>query len=62
MDDLGTSGGHTCESCGKPATACYRDGQGTGHSEHMCACEEHTELPTGLLTLARMIAPETERP
>lgn len=34
---------HTCESCGEPATDCYREGRGTGHSEHVCACGEHTE-------------------
>jgi hypothetical protein len=34
---------HTCEWCGKPATHCYREGRGTGHSEHVCACEDHQE-------------------
>lgn len=34
---------HTCDRCGKPATDCYREGSGTGHSEHVCACEEHGE-------------------
>lgn len=34
---------HTCEWCAKPATHCYREGAGTGHSEHRCACEKHTE-------------------
>lgn len=34
---------HRCDFCGKPATHCYREGAGTGHSEHVCACEEHQE-------------------
>lgn len=42
-----------CESCPKPAVACYRAGQGTGHSEHVCACEDHTEDP-GVEALARL--------
>ena len=32
-----------CEFCPAPATHCYREGRGTGHSEHVCACAEHTE-------------------
>lgn len=32
---------HTCDRCGKPATHCHREGSGTGHSEHVCACEDH---------------------
>jgi hypothetical protein len=34
---------HFCEYCGQEATHCYRDGAGTGHSEHVCACEKHKE-------------------
>lgn len=34
---------HRCDFCGEPATHCYREGAGTGHSEHMCACEKHKE-------------------
>lgn len=32
-----------CDFCSKPATHCYREGSGTGHSEHVCACQDHTE-------------------
>jgi len=40
---------HKCDTCGKLATHCYREGRGTGHSEHVCACEEHTETDFGPL-------------
>lgn len=40
-----SSNGHTCDTCGEPATHCWRSGRGTGHSEHECACAEHTETP-----------------
>ncbi len=33
---------HKCDTCGEPATACYRDGS-PGHSEHVCACETHSQ-------------------
>ena len=35
---------HTCETCGRPATDCYRECRGTGHSEHVCACKDHAEF------------------
>lgn len=34
---------HICDSCSEKATHCYRDGRGTGHSEHICACKNHAE-------------------
>jgi len=40
-----SGGPHTCDLCGRPADACYRDGMGTGHSEHVCACKEHGQDP-----------------
>jgi hypothetical protein len=40
---------HTCDTCGQKATHCYREGRGTGHSEHVCACITHTENPADAL-------------
>ncbi len=42
---------HRCDFCGKPATHCYREGRGTGHSEHVCACKDHQEDDDGLTSV-----------
>lgn len=34
---------HTCDRCSRWATHCFREGAGTGHSEHVCACTVHAE-------------------
>lgn len=34
---------HSCDRCGRPADHCYREGSGTGHSEHVCACADHAQ-------------------
>jgi hypothetical protein len=36
-------GEHTCDRCNSVATHCYREGRGTGHSEHVHACHAHAE-------------------
>jgi hypothetical protein len=51
---LATPKAHVCERCTKTATHCYREGSGTGHSEHVCACEDHTEDALDSLAAALM--------